>query len=200
MKLHRNTIWLVPLILIITFPLWRIPVGAFLTPRGGFNPEIANGGGEPASQNFSMKKITILQNQKGKDTALIRAESARTAGHSKVFVLRKVDADLFDAAGNITHVVSNTGEYNVTTKVLTLIDDVVVNKTRDKQFLYTDLLYYDGDKRTVRCPGKTRLVSQNATIDGGSLDYDIEAARYDIGGRVHVTLDGFSVPAGSPAP
>ena len=200
MKLHRNTVWLIPLILIITFPLWRIPVGTFLTPRGGFKAEMANGSAESPSQDFSMNKIKILQNQRGRDTALIRAESARTAGESKVFVLKKVDADLFDAAGNMTHVISNTGEYNVTTKVLTLIDDVVVNKTQDKQFLYTDLLHYDGDKRTVRCPGKTRLVSREGTIDGGSLDYDIRAGRYDIGGRVHVVLNGFTTPADSPAP
>jgi len=198
MKLHRNTVWLIPLILILTFPFWRIPIGAFLTPKGGFKPEMSSE--EPSNRNFSMETVKILQNQEGVKTALIRAKSAHTTGDSKVFTLENVDADLFDAGGNITHIVSRTGEYDVTTKLLTLTDDVVVDKKHDQQILYTDLLYYDSDKRTVKCPGKTRLVGRDVTIDGGSLDYDIKSGRYDVGGRVHVVLNGFTSPVSSPAP
>ena len=198
MKLHRNTVWLIPLILILTFPLWRIPLGAFLVPKDGFDYKM--GSGNTASRNFSMDTVKILQNQKGQKTALIRARSARTNEDAEIFILETVDADIFDADGNKTHIVSKTGKYDVATKILTLIDDVVVNKTHDEQFLYTDLLYYDSDKRTVNCPGKTRLVGKGVKVDGGSLDYDIETSRYDIGGRVHVVLDGFTESAGTPAP
>jgi len=198
MKLHRNTVWLIPLIVIITFPLWRIPVTAFLIPRGGLKPTMT--GNRESSRNFSMEAVKILQNQDGRKTALIRAESAHTKGDSKIFILKNVNADLFDAENNITHIVSRRGKYNADTKLLTLTDDVVVNKKHDQQTLYTDLLYYDSDKRTVKCPGKTRLVGKDVTIDGGSLDYDIESARYDVGGRVHVVLNGFTSPVSSPAP
>jgi len=198
MKLHRNTVWLIPLILILTFPLWRIPLGAFLAPRSGFDQKINPG--KTATRNFSMDTVKILQNQKGQKTALIRAQSARTNEDAEIFTLETVDADVFDADGNRTHIVSKTGKYNTATKILTLIDDVVVNKTHDEQFLYTDLLYYDSDKRTVNCPGKTRLVGKGVKIDGGSLDYDIETLQYDIGGRVHMVLDGFTAPADTSEP
>jgi hypothetical protein len=66
--------------------------------------------------------------------------------------------------------------------------------TKDKQSLYSDLLYYDDEKRTVRCPGATRLVAEDAEIRGGSLDYDISNGRYKIGGRVHCLIEGFSEP------
>ncbi len=198
MKLHRNTVWLVPLILTLTFPLWRIPVASFLTPRGDFdhNIERKNSG----SHNFNMETVKILQNQKGKKTALFRAKSAHTDEKADILTLETVEADIFDKDGNITHIVSRTGKYNIATKILTLIGDVVVNKTHDKQLLYTDLLYYDSGKRTVSCPGKTRLVGENVRIDGGSLDYFIDTSKYDIGGRVHVVLGGFSAPAGRPEP
>jgi LPS export ABC transporter protein LptC len=198
MKLHRNMVWLVPLILILTFPLWRIPVGSFLTVRGDFERKTDTPNKD--SHNFKMETVKILQNQNGKKTALIRARSARIGDDPDLLTLETVDADVFDEKGNVTHIVSKTGKYHTVTKILTLIDDVVVNKPHDKQILYTDLLYYDSDKRTVNCPGKARLVGEDVTIDGGSLDYDINTATYEVGGRVYVVLEGFTAPAGTPAP
>ncbi len=192
MKFHRNTVWLIPLLVIVTFPLWSIPVGNFLTPRGSFDPEPQNQ--QPDNHNFTMDTVKILQNQNGKKTALIRAHKAHTGKDSNHLILELVNADLFDEEGYITKVIANTGEYNTISKLLTLTGDVVVNKTRDKQFLYTDLLYYDSDKRTVKCPGKTRLEGEKITIDGGSLDYDIKSATYVINKRVHCTINGFTRP------
>lgn len=198
MKLHRNTVWLVPLLLILSFPLWRSPVGSFLTPRGGIDHKIQTQ--PPGNNNFNMDSVKILQSQKGRKTALIRARSARTDETPDLLVLETVDAELFDEDGNITHIISDSGKYNIATKVLILIDDVVVSKTHDKQLLYTDLLYYDSVKRTVHCPGKTRLIGEGVRVDGGSLDYSINTSKYEIGGRVHVVLKGFSAPAGTPEP
>ncbi len=147
-----------------------------------------------------METVKILQSQKGKRTALIRAESARLEKNTDTFILEIVNADIFDEDGNITHIVSKTGAYNNGTQILTLIDDVVVNKIHDEQFLYTDLLYYNSAKRTVKCPGKTRLVGKNVTVDGGSLDYDVQTAQYDIGKRVYVVLEGFKSADDTQAP
>jgi len=198
MKLHRNTVWLVPLIMILTFPLWRIPVGSFLTARGETEHKPKNT--SSGSRNFNMETVKIWQNQKGKKTALIRARSAHTDDTPDLLTLSTVDAEIYDEEGNITHIISDTGKYNITTKILTLIGDVVVSKTYDKQLLYTDLLYYDSDRRTVNCPGKTRLIGEDIRIDGGSLDYSIDTSKYEIGGRVHVVLKGFSAPPGTPVP
>ena len=57
MKFHRNTIWLVPLLLITTYPLWSTPVGNFLTPRGGFDPALKNRKSD--SQNFNLDTVKI---------------------------------------------------------------------------------------------------------------------------------------------
>lgn len=193
MRLHRNTIWLVPLLCIITFPLWSPPIGRFLTPRGGFDPDINK---KPtATHNFSMQTVKMLQNQEGRRTALIRAEQAHTAtDNNDILILEKVDADVFDEHDNVTRITAREGQYSLVTKILTLSGDVVVNKTTDGQFLYTDLLHYDSEKRTVHCPGKTRLKNEDAVIDGGSLDYDIKTEQYVIGNRVKTLIQGFSSP------
>ena len=197
MNVQRNSVWLVPLIILLTFPLWKIPDGSFLTPRV---IERKSDDQNRAGHNFKMETVKILQNQNGQKTALIQARSANTEENKDILTLEKVEADLFDENGNVTHIVSKTGKYNTATEVLTLIDDVVINKIHDRQFLYTDLLHYNSNKRTVTCPGETRLVGEDVRIDGGSLHYDINTARYDIGGRVHVELRGFTAPSGTPAP
>ncbi|TKB26259.1 LPS export ABC transporter periplasmic protein LptC [Desulfopila sp. IMCC35006] len=192
MKFHRNTIWLVPLIIIVTYPLWSVPVGNFLSPRGSVDP--APIPLHPDNQNFNMNTVQILQNQKGQKTALVRGRKAHTGVKPNVLVMEFVNADLFDAQGNITKIIANTGEYNTTSKILTLTDDVVINRIHDKQFLYTDLLMYDSEKRTVKCPGKIRLEGKNIEIDGGSLDYDVTSGSYEIGKRVHCIINGFIKP------
>jgi LPS export ABC transporter protein LptC len=192
MKFHRNTIWLIPLSIIVTFPLWSIPVGNFLTPQGDFT-SVSNEQ-MPDTHNFNMDTVKILQNQQGRTTALIHAQKAHTGEDPNLFILETVSADLFDEDGNITSVVAKTGKYSTTTKILTLIDDVVVNKTVDRQFLYTDLLIYDSQLRTVNCPGKTRLQGDEVEIKGGSLHYDIKSSTYVIDKRVHCIINGFVNP------
>ena len=189
---QRNIIWLVPLILLVTFPVWRIPLATFLTPRGGYDPAYANL--KKDVHNFTMDKVRIQQIHSGKKTAEIRADNARTAEKENEYILTKVDTDIFDKEGNLTNIIADKGMYNAVTRHLTLIDNVIVHKTADKQTLYTDLLHYDDEKRTVKCPGPTRLTAEGAEIRGSSLDFAIETSQYEVGGWVYCRLEGFSEP------
>ena len=122
MKFHRNTIWLVPLFFIITFPLWSSPLGNFLNPPGDFDPTPQNQNSD--THNFNMDTVKILQNQKGNKTALIRAAKAHTGKNPNLLVMEFVSADIFDNEGNITKIIANTGKFDTKTNILTLIDDV----------------------------------------------------------------------------
>ncbi len=192
MNIHRNTIWLVPLLTLVTFPLWSIPLGNFLAPRGRFDSKLKNNKADV--HRFSMESVKILQNQAGRKTAVIRADKARTGKTVNIYVMKNVDADIFDNDNNITKIIAKKGIFDTTTEVLTLIDDVVVDKTRDKQILYTNLLHYDSKQRTVKCPGKTKMKGDGVTIDGGSFDYDITRGSYIVDKGVTCVLNGFSRP------
>jgi len=192
MKFRSNAIWLLPLLAIVSFPVWSIPVGKFLAPRGGFDQYSTNS--EQQLHNFNMDKVQILQNQRGKTTALIKATHARTTDNPDILEMDLVDADIYDEAGNITKVIARKGTYNTVTKLLTLTNDVIVNKTAENQVLYTDLLLYRTEERTVKCPGKTRLEGDKVQIDGGSLDYDIKTQTYRIENGVVCELNGFVKP------
>lgn len=193
MKFHRNAIWLIPLAFLITFPLWSIPIGKFLTPRGGFDPDINKESAD--QQNFTMQTVTILQNQNGKDTAVIHAANARTKPDDlDIVILDQVKAKVFDDKGEVTLITSQRGEYSMIGRVLVLIQDVVLNKTKDKQFMYTDELKYESYQGTVNCPGKTRLKNETAEIVGGSFDYNINTQTYAFSNRVKCQINGFIAP------
>ncbi len=192
MNLHRNTIWLVPLLILVTFPVWSVPVAEFLTPHGGFDPELKNR--KTDVHKFTMESVKILQNRDGKNSAVIRAARARTGKTLNVYIMDEVDADIYDKDYNITKIVAKTGQFDTTSSVLTLIDNVIVDKSSDHQLLRTDLLVYNGKLRTVTCPGKTKLEAEGATIDGGSLFYDILNKSYIIDRGVTCILTNFSKP------
>jgi LPS export ABC transporter protein LptC len=192
MIFHRNSIWLLPLLAIITFPVWSGPLGDFLAPRGGFDPLPPEG--SSTSHNFNMEKIKVLQNQEGRDTARIVAANARTDEDPEILKLEEVDAEIYDDEGRITHIVAGQGNYHTSNRLLTLMDDVVVHKVHDRQTLYTDLLLYHGQWRTVRCPERVKITGDKVEIIGGSLDYDIATQTYEIGEGVHCVLQGFVNP------
>ncbi len=189
---RRNLVWMIPLLLIVSFPIWKIPVGKFLTPRGGYDPSYANV--KTNIHNFNMETVTIVQHQKGKKSAVVRAATAYTGDKPHDYILEQVNADIFNLDGEATNVIAKRGIFNTETELLTLMDDVVVDKQIDNQQLYTDLLYYDDKQRTVKCPGPTKLVGEGVEINGTSLDYDVNLGQYEIGGRVHCTINGFSEP------
>ena len=182
----RNLLWLVPLVLLLTFPLWKIPVASFLAPRGGLEHSTAS---EPVKgYNFSMTGIHILQSEQNKETARIRAAHARSTSIPNIYVLEQVDADLIDDNGGITQVLAESGSFDVDDKHLELSDNVVINNRVENYTMKTDLLYYDGNDRTVHCPGKSVLQGNGIVITGTSLHHDMNTGAYTIGGRVYCTL------------
>lgn len=53
----RNLLWMLPLLLFATSPLWQPSVSAFLAPRGGYNPKLAQPQDESPMQNFVMDSV-----------------------------------------------------------------------------------------------------------------------------------------------
>ncbi len=183
---RRNLVWLIPALLIATFPLWRLPVGSFLAPRITEDTTITTA--EEDMHNFVLQKVIIAQNQAGKKTAEIRSWQAYTGDKPDEYVLTSVDADLFDDQGNRVNIKAESGIYNTQTKHLILNNNVVIDRIAENQQLYTDLLHYYDDKRIIDSPAATKMVAENARINGSSLHYDIVTGQYLIGGRVYCVL------------
>ena len=189
---RRNGIWLIPLFFFLTFPLWRIPVAAFLAPRGGYDPGFANR--QSDEHHFVIENTDIIQFERGKKTADIKAGKALTGKLPNDFILENVNADILAKNGEKTHITARDGLYNTISRKLTLANNVLVVRENDKFTLNTDLLnYYDDTKKAV-CPGKTTVTGDGVKISGGSMTYDLIKRTYTVGGRVHATIQGFGRP------
>lgn len=185
----RNITLFIPILLFITFPVWKVPLANFLTPRSSgdsHNTAQHNQG----SHDFSMNQVKILQNQDGKKTAIIRAESALSGDNSNEFFLNQVNADILDKNDNITNVVAKRGTYNVKTEILLLDEDVVIHREDGNQVMYSDHLIYSDKDRTVISPGTTRFVGPEFDIIGGMMEYDIKADSYRLSKRVKCVIGG----------
>jgi LPS export ABC transporter protein LptC len=189
---QRNSIWLIPLFFFLTFPIWRIPVAAFLAPRGGYDPEFASRKAD--EHNFVIDNADIMQIEMGQKTADIKAEKALTGKQPNDFILETVDADIFSENGERTNITARNGLYNTITRQLTLSDDVVVIREKDNFRLYTDLLNYYDETKKVICPGKTKVIGEGVEIRGGSMSYYIRNRTYNVGGRVNTIIQGFGRP------
>ena len=189
---RRNLLWMIPLALLVTFPLWKFPFATFLEPRGGYDPNF--GKQDRNVQDFIMEKIVILQDQAGQKTAIVRADKAHTTETPNEFILIAVDADLFSEKGDQVHVVARKGTYSTENRELYLEKDVRVTRTTEGQKLFTDKLYYYDKTRKVHSPEKTRLVGKNIEVNGQSLDYDVATNQYKIGGRVICTIQDSKMP------
>jgi LPS export ABC transporter protein LptC len=188
----RNSIWLLPLLFFLTFPIWRIPVAAFLAPRGGYDPEFANRKAD--EHNFVITNADIIQSELGQKTADIKAEKALTGKQPNDFILETVDADIYSENGERTNITARNGLYNTVSRQLTLSEDVVVIREKDNFRLYTGLLNYFDDAKKVVCPGKTKIIGEEVEISGGSMSYYIRNHTYNVGGRVRTVIHGFGRP------
>jgi len=189
MILHRNALWLVPLVCLITFPIWKIPVGNFLTPRT--SEESSHNQEKEEGYNFSMNSVIIRQIEAARETAVIHAVTASSSEERpNEYILEQIDGDIIDNQDNTTNIVADSGIYNVETKLLKLTGNVIITNRADDSTMKTSLLFYDGNERRVTSPKKTRLLGKGITVDGSSFEHDMNTGIYTVGGRVHCVLQG----------
>jgi LPS export ABC transporter protein LptC len=183
-KNRRNLLWAIPLALLVTSPLWRAPVTAFLKPRGGYDPNLAKLAGE-IGQNFVMDKVAITLTSNGRTEWIVNAERAFTGKTDKEINMMEVKAIHFAKDQERVYINSNRGTYFINNRFLTLKENVVVRKPAAKQVMYSDLLDYYDDRKMVVSPGDVDIRGPNFSIQAGRMDYDISNDAYDLSERVH---------------
>jgi LPS export ABC transporter protein LptC len=188
----RNLVWLFPLLLLFSFPLWRIPLAAFLAPRGGYDATPAQD--QSDAHDFTLNRIHVTQSYHGRTTLDLVSEKAMTGQTADEFKMEDIRAVITGKDGEVTYVTARKGIFDKASSQLSLIDDVVINKPKEKYEITTDLLHYNDKTKIAHCPGATQLKGEKITIRGGSLTYNTLARSYDIGGRVHCRLTDFIRP------
>lgn len=184
----RNLLWLLPLLLLLTSPLWKPELTNFLRPRGGHVAPEINLDDNGQLQRFVMETIAITMSSAGRLEWEITAEQAFTGENDKDIAMVGVDATYTGGDQEKTRITSAKGQYVISDSHLTLMEDVVIDKPLSRQKLLTDLLHYYNNRKVVVCPGKVELQGPDFRIRAGSLEYDLASRGYDFGDRVRVEL------------
>ena len=71
---------------------------------------------------------------------------------------------------------------------LTLIDDVVIIKPLQHEELYSDLLHYYDNSKTLFSPGDVKIKGPKFNLKAGRMNYDVSTGAYDFKDRVDVVL------------
>jgi LPS export ABC transporter protein LptC len=183
----RNLLWLTPLFLFLSSPLWQPPVAKFLTPRGGYDPRLAQLDNSP-TQNFTMDSVAITLTSEGREEWQIDAERANTGANDREIEMVRVNARYVGKGKEPIHIVSDRGKYSIDDRHLILIENVVITKPRTNERMLTDLLhYYDATKMAVS-PGNVNLSGPKFNLTAGRMDYDLASDGYDFSNRVKVSL------------
>lgn len=193
---RRNLVWLIPVTLFALYPLWSIPAGKFLSPRGGYDPALANR--KLDTHNFDLQRVHITQSEQGQVTLEIAAQKAYTGKKPDEFLLDEVDAVIIGKDGEQTFITARHGILDKPQSILTLIDEVVVMKPRDKFELYTDKLIYNELTSIALSPGRTQVLGEKIDITGNGLTFNAETRAYKLGGRVRCKLTNFTPPPPTP--
>ncbi|GBE12017.1 lipopolysaccharide-assembly, LptC-related [bacterium BMS3Abin13] len=175
---RRNLLWLVPLFLFLSSPVWEPPVASFLKPRGGYNAGQERASGKQA-QDFVMDALTLTMSSKGRIEWVIKASRAFTGKRGRMIDMIDVDAVYTGAGRDRIYIASKRGQYNIDRQHLILQDNVRVRKPLEKQELYTDLLHYYDRTKQVICPGDVKIKGPDFSIQAGHMKYDLLSHAYD---------------------
>ncbi|WP_028317525.1 LPS export ABC transporter periplasmic protein LptC [Desulfobulbus elongatus] len=185
----RNLLWLVPLLLFVTSPLWQPPLAAFLTPRGGYNPKLAQPQEETTPiQNFILDTVAITMTTNGKEEWQIDADRAYTLGNDHEIEMEEVSAMYIGTEKEPINIESRKGLYLVNKRHLVLTDHVKVVKPTKNQVMLSERLEYDDADKMLVSPGKVTILSPGMKLNAGRMDYDFSTEGFEFSDRVKVNL------------
>ncbi len=182
-KNSRNLLWLIPLFLFVTSPLWKPAIISFLRPQGMYDSLVDE---EPIEQqqSFVMDALTITMTSWGVVEWVVNAKQAFTTKSDKQIGMIDVDALYTGDKKGHTRITSDRGMYNVNESHLILIDNVVIDKPDSQQQMNTDLLHYYNDEKLIISPGEVEIRGPDFTIKSGRFEYDLVSKGYDFSNRV----------------
>ncbi|MCL1979690.1 MAG: LPS export ABC transporter periplasmic protein LptC, partial [Proteobacteria bacterium] len=176
-----------PALLFITSPLWRPPLIAFLAPRGGYNPKLAQPQEETPVQNFVLETVAITMTTNGKEEWQIDAGRAYTLDDHQI-EMEAVSAMYIGAEKEPINIESRKGLYSIDQRHLVLTDQVKVVKPLRNQVMLSERLEYDDAGKMLVSPGQVTIVAPGMKLSAGRMDYDFATEGFEFSNRVKVNL------------
>ncbi len=183
----RNILWILPLLLLVTSPLWKQAFTDFLKPRGDF---IASADQlSVRSRTFSMEDVQMVQSSKGKDKWHVDVKYLFTKEDKEdQLQLQDVSAVFYGSkkgpGGEMrTKIDSGEGIFDTKQKILTLSDGVTL-KPENGNELRTRVLQYNEKGRKIEASSGVSIKSDNFYVRGQNMEYDPDTGDFKVSGSV----------------
>ena len=186
-KEPRNLLWIVPLIGLLTFPLWQPVAAKLLRPPPGVEKKADTMLSAPRmTRTAEMLEVDFIQSKDGNKEWQIKAGRMYSQDGEKDVTLEDIEAVFFSDPGNDavqTKISSRRARYDADKQLLNLQDQVVINDDRGYE-IQTESLQYLGKDKKIKTGSKVHITGTNIAVSGESLMYDVESGNYRIEGNV----------------
>ncbi|OGR05057.1 MAG: LPS export ABC transporter periplasmic protein LptC [Deltaproteobacteria bacterium RIFOXYD12_FULL_53_23] len=184
---YRNILWLLPVTLLLSWPIWGGAFVRILVPRGGLLTNLAMPKTTTTGAGFSMEGVLFSQLKNGELDWQIKAQRLYTKEDQNRMQLEKVEAQVFKNAERRFVIIGQQGEYNSKKKNLTIRNGVKV-QAENGLLIQADSLNYDEQARKITTRAPVQITGKGLDIHGQGMDYDLQHNSYDVSGRVKVDL------------
>ena len=182
----RNLLWIVPLAVLLTMPLWKPPVADFLSPE---HREVVPSFKRPADSSLSvstdMDGVQFEQSKNGVREWLLTASRLYSIENDSDMQLEDVKALFFGSPGKDgeTSIRSEKARYNADTRQLSLQGKVYVQDHRGYEMRTESLEYIAADKK-IRTTSAVNIKGSKIEVSGKRLLYDTTTGNYSLTGNV----------------
>lgn len=177
----RNILWLLPLLLFASWPLWGKTVSEFLSPPE--QSDSAEQSSVPPPKHFSMDNVVFHQDKQGVRDWRINAKRLFTADGESELKMEQVDAAVFREQKPRFHIISDAGLYDTKEQLLTLTENVKV-ETDEGYEIKTPILKYDDRQRMIKTDSPVYISGKDIEITGEGMTYNMDTGAYSVGGRL----------------
>jgi LPS export ABC transporter protein LptC len=186
-KEPRNLLWIVPLVGLITFPLWQPIAAKILRPPHSVEKKAdAILSAERGTRTAEMLEVDFMQSKAGRKEWQIKAGRMYSLDGEKDIQLEEVEAIFFGdpvKKTGQTQIRSQRASYNADQQLLNLHDQVVINDVRGYEIL-TESLAYLGKEKKITTDSKVKITGSNIAVRGDRLVYDVESGNYRLEGNI----------------
>jgi LPS export ABC transporter protein LptC len=182
---NRLIVLLIPLLLMLTAPLWWPLAADFLRPRIDIDDSAAL---RSEQKQFALENVYFTQSREGRPEWEITASQLSTVTERENELhLENVKAVLSDNDETRLIISSDQGAYDMNNLMLTLTNDVTVDM-RNGHELRTDFIRYLERDKKVETEAQVHLDGPDLEIQGQGLVYDLASGSYSVGGPVTVVI------------
>ena len=179
----RNLFWQIPILVIISAPLWWGAAAGFLTIE---TLQHAQGSASQPKSSFSMLQVKLSQAENGKEEIRLDASRLYSENDQEILFLEEPETQLVGDPKNPVSIKGGSAVYETNKQIITLLEDVELLSS--DTLVTTSVLRYMTKYKKVKSAADVELNSDGMRITGTSFFYDLVNGDFRVGKRVMCNL------------